>query len=140
VIDAFFGRTVPEHGDGDARTAPALERQGGADGVGNGTGDDRGRAHQPDFRRRQMHRTGLALGDAADAAVEFREHLRQRAALGDVEAVRTVGREHEIVRVQGIADPDRDGLLADRQMNGALDPVGRVELNDALFDQPDHQR
>src|SRR5439155_23726242 len=64
-------------------------------------------------------------------------HPAKIAALGEVERVTPVEPEHHILRAQGLADPDRDSLLADRQVHRALDLVGRVDLRDLLLDPAD---
>ena len=86
-----------------------------------------------------MHGPGLALGDAAETAVKLGKHGIERAALGDVEPVRSIGREHQVVGLQGVADTDGNGFLADRQMNRALDAIRGIELDNTLFDQPDRE-
>jgi hypothetical protein len=47
---------------------------------------------------------------------------------------------HEVVGAQPIANADRDRLLANRQMDRALDLVGRIERDDPFLDEPDQQR
>ena len=37
-----------------------------------------------------------------------------------------VGAEHDVFRLERVADRDRDGLLADREVDGTFDFVGRV--------------
>ena len=120
--------------------AAPLEAQRRADRMRNGAGHHGRRAHQADLGCGEVHRARLAARDAARAAVQLGEHGVEPAALGDVEAVRAVGREHQVVGPQAVAHADRDRLLADRQMDRALDPVGRIELDDPLLDQPDQQR
>ena len=95
---------------------------------------------RPTAGRREMHRARLAAGNTTLAAIELGEHRIQRPALGDIEAMRAIGRKHQVIGTQGITDADSDRLLADRQMDRALDLVGGIEVDDPLFNEPDQQR
>ncbi len=61
----------------------------------------------------------------------------QVAALGEVESVAAVGAENDVIGPQRLADADGDGFLADRQVDGAFDPVGGVDAGDFLFQLAD---
>src|SRR5207248_927628 len=62
------------------------------------------------------------------------DHRSQIAPLGEVERMAAVGAEDDVAGTQGGADADGDRLLADREMNRALDAVGRIEPGDLLLD------
>ena len=140
VIDALLGRTIAEDCDRETIDTAPLEAERGAHRMRDRAGHHGRRSHQPDLGRREVHRARLAARNATLAAVQLGEHGVQSSALGDVEAVRAIGRENEVVGAQPIANADRDRLLADRQMDRALDLVGRIELDDPFLDEPDQQR
>ena len=117
-----------------------LKLRRGANRMRDGARHHGRRAHQADLGCGEVHRARFAARNAALAPVQLGEHGVQPSALGDVEAMRAIGREHQIVGAQPIANADRDRLLTDRQMDRALDLVGRIERDDPLLDEPDQQR
>ena len=54
--------------------------------------------------------------------------------------MRAIGRKHQIVRPQRIADTHGNRFLTDRKMDRALDAIGGVKLDNALFDQANQER
>jgi len=61
---------------------------------------------RPDLGAVECIEPAFAARNAALAPVELREHGVQPAALGDVEAMRAIGSEYEIVGAQPIANAD----------------------------------
>ena len=67
----------------------------------------------------EVHRAAVAVRAALDLPVELRHHrVRVRAARERV-AVRAVGRGEDVALLHRLADADRDGLLADRDVQEA---------------------
>src|SRR5260370_6567911 len=87
-----------------------------------------------------MHGAGLALGNTAQPAIKLGKHGVQATALGNVEAVRTVGGKNQIICPECVADTHCHRLLADREMDRALDAIGGVKVDDSLFNEPDQKR
>ena len=86
-----------------------------------------------------MHGTGLSPTTSRNLTVEFRKHLPKTPSFGKVKGVTAVGAKQEIRMSQALANADRDRLLADRQMNRALNFVRRIHINNPLFNQTDSQ-
>src|SRR5919108_5415000 len=84
-----------------------------------------------------MHGPALAAGAAGGLAVQLGEHGAQAAALRQVERVPAVGAEDDVLRPQRGADADGDRLLADGEVDRALDLVTRVSPGDLLFHPAD---
>ena len=135
--DAFFGRAVAEERHRDAIAARALERQGKADRDRNRRADHRGGAQHVVAHVDEMHRAAFAAGDAGRLAVELGEQTAQRRTLGEEGGVAAIGRRHHVVRAQHVAHADRDGFLSDRQVDRALDLVGRIDARDFFLGAAD---
>jgi len=134
---AFFGGAVSKHADHDALFACflgfSLQGQGPARGYRHG-GADHGRgAEDTAFKLHKMHRACLAAAAAGGFAVEFGHHGIQVAAFGDMGGVATVGIGDKIGRFHGIADGCGDGLLPDAEVDGRLDFIGWVKIDQFFF-------
>ena len=84
-----------------------------------------------------MHRAALAGGAAIGLPVQFGHHGVETAALGKIDCMSPIAAGGEIVRVQDITYPDRDGFLANRQVNRAFNAVAWIDFGAPLLDPPD---
>ena len=64
----------------------------------------------------------------------------QVTTLRQVSCVATIGRADHVVGAQYIAHADRDRLLADCQVNRALDLIARIDTSDFLFNATNVQQ
>ena len=137
VKHTFLGRAVAKERDHHAALAPQLDGVGIAHRVRNRGGDDRRGAHHAARDVDQVHRAAFAARAAVDLAVELGDHAPQVAAFGEIHRMAAVRPEDDVVRLEGLAGADRHALLPDRQVNRALDLVGRIDARDLFLDPPD---
>jgi hypothetical protein len=84
-----------------------------------------------------VHRAALAAAVPGVTAGQLGEHQAEVRALGDGVGVRAVPADHVVVAVERRAGADGDALLADAEVQQALQlPLG-VQLGDLLLERPD---
>ena len=136
---ADVGRTVAEERDRDARLAAHLEGEARADDRREPAADDRVRAQVPALDVVEVHRAAVPVAAALDLPVELRHDLVRMRALGERVPVRAVGRGDHVALLQRPADADRDGLLADGDVQEARQLAGAEALLDLLLETPDQE-
>src|SRR5262249_7641350 len=129
--------TISKEGADD----PVVTSHAGCQGVAgrdrNEAGHDRRAAHEAYLWSQQMHRATLTARTAGILAVELGKHPREIPALGDIDAMAAVRPVQVVGRTQRPAHPGGYRFLADGQVNGALDLIGRIDLNNPLLGQSD---
>ena len=87
----------------------------------------------------EVHAAALAAADAGGAAPQLRHQRPRVGPAGERVAVVAVGAEEVVVGPQQAHGPDRDGLLADVEMEEAADLALHVDLRAALLETPDEE-
>src|SRR5262249_1259005 len=139
VERAIVDRPVAEEGDTNAITLQQLETVSGARCLEDARADDPAGAHQPDFRREQVHAAAAALRAAGSAAEQLGEQLARRDALRQGVPVPAVRAEHDIAAVEVSTDAGGNGLLADVRMTGAVDQSALMRPRQLLLAATDEE-
>src|SRR5262249_39913638 len=85
----------------------------------------------------QVHRAALALAEPVDATVQLRHRPARVGALGQAMAVLPIGRDRVVVWTHDGSRADRDGFLADVEVEEATDLPERVALRRLLLEPAD---
>ena len=112
-------RAVAEERDRDARLVAQLERERRAGDRRQPAADDGVRAEVAALDVVQVHRAAVPVRAALDLAVELGHHRVGGRAARERVAVRAMGRREDVAVLHRAADADRDGLLADRDVQEA---------------------
>ena len=137
VEKALAERAVAEEAHRDLAAAAHLRRERGARRDAGGAADDGVGAEVARLGIGDVHRAALAATVAGLLAEQFREHAVDRGALGEAVPVAAVGAGDEVVAMQGLADADRHGLLADVEVGQARHLRALVQLVHLLLEGPD---
>src|SRR5579859_249009 len=95
--------------------------------------DDAARPHHAHFGREEVHAPPTPAGTSALAAVELGDQLPRWEALGEGMSVTPVGAEHGIVLAELGADADRNRLLPDLGVAGAVNQSPLVRSDELLL-------
>src|SRR5688572_13422655 len=137
VEDPLAERALAEEADRHAAVLQILRREGGAGGNAGAAADDGVRTEVARIRVGDVHRAALALAVPRFLAEELGKHpiggrpLRQAVSMAAVRAGDVV------VRAKRLADADGNRFLADVEVRQARHQRARIEIVDALLEQPD---
>src|SRR5687767_7105733 len=129
--------TLSEEAHRHAAVLQVLRRIGGAGRNARAATHDGVRAKVAGGGIGNVHRPALALAVARFLAQKLRKHQVRRRALRQAVPVPAVGAGDVVVSVERLADADGNGLLTDIQMRQTGHQRARVEIVDALLEQPD---
>jgi hypothetical protein len=135
-VPGLHGAVAEEH-DGHLVAAAQATRERAAERHRHVAADHAGGAEQAVLDVDQVHRAAKAAAEAAFAAHQLRHHRVERGALRDRVPVRAVAAVDRVVVPELPADGRRHSLLADAQVDQAVDLVGPLELPDPLLEHPD---
>ncbi len=136
---ADVGRAVAEERERDVRLVAKLEGEAGAGDGGQAAADDGVRAEVAAREVVEVHRAAVAVRAAFDLAVQLgHQRVRMRAARERV-SVRAMRRGEDVALLHRFAHTDRDGLLADRDVQEAGEVAGAEPLLDPLLETADQQ-
>jgi hypothetical protein len=138
-LSAVTPSSVSQEDDDDAIVLFHRGRERRARRNGDGAPDDRGGARHADGFIDQVHRATPRAHAAVDAAMHFAQHSPQIASLGEISAVRTMARVHQIGLAKRRAAADRGRLLADDKVNRRLHQILVIAALNLLFDSADAQ-
>ena len=130
---------VAEERDRDALLALELERERGADDPGEPARDDGVRPEVPDLEVVQVHRAAEPARAALLLPVQLGHDRVDVRPLRDRVAVRAVGRRDDVLARERGADPGRDRLLPDRDVQEPGQLAGAEALLDLLLEAPDQE-
>ena len=133
------GRTVAEEGERDARLLPELEGERGAGDRRQPAADDGVRSEVAALDVVEVHRPAVAVRAAFELSVQLGHQRVRRGAPRERVPVGPVGRGDHVVLLERRADADRDGLLADRDVQEPRQLAGPEPLLDHLLEAPDQQ-
>ena len=85
-----------------------------------------------------MHRAALAAHQAIVALHQLAQHLLDRHAARQRVGVAAIGAERQVALLHRAGEARRDGLLAERQMAGALHEVLQEQVVGALLGFAEH--
>ena len=139
VEGADVRRPVAEEGHGDARLVPQLEGERGADDPRQPAADHRVGAEVAALDVVEVHRAAVPVRAALELPVELGHHLVRRRALRERVGVRAVRRGDHVAVLERLADADRAGLLADRDVEEARELAGAETLLDHLLETTDQE-
>jgi hypothetical protein len=136
----FSHRPVAERRDRHAAAAVQLRGQRRPAGDGQAGRHDRVARQDAQLRRPKVLGSAAAQVAAVPPAQHLAEGLLQGHPPGQRPGVTAVGGHHEVVSAGREPGADGHGLLADAQVDGPPDQVGREQLLEALLEGPDDQR
>ena len=128
---------VAEEADHDAVEALHLVGQRRAGGDRDAARDDAVGAEVAGGDVGDVHRAAAAAAVAGLLAEQLGHHLLEVGALGDAVAVAAVGRGDRVVGAQGEAGAGGRGLLADREVHGAVHQAAGEQVVDGLLEAAD---
>ena len=135
--DALVVGAVAEERHDHLIAAFELDRERGADRERHGGADDAVRAQDVELQVGHVHRAAEAPAIAGLAPHELGHHAVGAGALGDAVAMAAVVARDVVVVAQMRAGADRDRLLADVAVRGALDRARLELLDHALLEGAD---
>ena len=100
--------------------------------------DDPARAQEADLGREEVHAAAPAARAAGGAPEELGHQLARGHPLGERVAVAAMGAQHRVVRPEVGGHADRDRLLADVGVAGAVNQPRGVRAGQRLLRPPDH--
>src|SRR3990170_5160578 len=130
------GAVAEEH-HGELAFLLLLGGEGSAKSKWNGATDDSGGGDESTFFGGDVHRAALAGAVAGGAAGDLRHQAIDIRALGDGVAVRTMAAENIVIGLELRASTDSGSLLADAEMDQALNLTGGVERGNFFFKRAD---
>ena len=94
-------------------------------------------AHEPDFRREEMHAAAASPRATGVAAEELGDEFHRRQALGQRVAVSAMRAEDDVVCAQMRTDADGDGFLPDVGVASPVDQPALMAARQLLLALPD---
>ena len=135
----LVGGPVAEEGDDDTAVAVELRAESSACRDRKAAADDPVRAENALGEIRDVHRPAHALADAGSFAPDLGHHRPRITALGEEVAVAPVRARDAVPVAQVRTNADRDGLLADVQVDGARQLALRRVRAETLLRAADQQ-
>ena len=136
---ALVGGAVTEHADRDLLGPAVVARQRDPRGDRQVAADDPVAAHEAPLAVEHVHRAPAPAGDAGLAPEQLGHHALGIGPARQRVAMRTVGRDQEVLVAHRPHGADDRRLLADRQVQEAADLGLRVHLARALLEAADQQ-
>ena len=136
---ALVGRTLTEEDHRDVVALAVLVGKGDAGAERDLGADDAVAAVEALLQVEDVHRSALALGDAAGATGQLGHDGLGRHAADQRVAVAAVAGDDRILGPDGVIDADNDGFLADVEMAEPSDQAHAIHLADLLFEAADQQ-